>query len=90
MGRPSGVGSEYDTRAGGQGAAAGAGLGQNLYGEDVTGNYDVSNFAAQPRLVNVNPLQSGDNKKDFKKFRKTIKEYNGFQNDDEGWELVVH
>lgn len=84
LGRPSGVGSEYDTRAGGQGAAAGAGLGQNLYGEDVTGNYDVTNFAGQPRLVSVNPLQSGDNKKDFKKFRKTIKEYNSFQNDDEG------
>jgi hypothetical protein len=81
MARPSGVGPEYDTRAGGQGAAAGAGLGQNLYGEDVgptASNADVTNFAGTPG-VSVNPLDSRYQPKDKKK--KTFKEFYGHIND---------
>lgn len=84
LGDPSGIGSTWNTRTNGSGLTGGAGLGDQTFSEDVTGNYDVINFGAIPRVVNVNPLQSGDSKKDFKKFRKTIKEYNSFQNDDEG------
>lgn len=85
LGKPSGIGQEYDTRAGGQGAAAGAGLGDQTYSEDVTGNYDVVNFAGMPKGPQPNPLDSSyDQKKTFSKFKKTIKEFNGFQNDDEG------
>ena len=83
--KPSGVGREYDTRAGGQGAAAGAGLGNQTYSEDVTGNYDVANFAAMPKGPQPNPLSNDyEPKKTFGKFKKKLKEYNGFQNDDEG------
>ena len=71
VGKPPGVGPEYDTRAGGQGAAAGAGLGQNLYGEDSIGatasNADVMNFSAQTKGPQPNPLAE---KKPFNKFRK--------------------
>jgi cytidyltransferase-like protein len=84
IGKPDGIGQEYDTRAGGQGAAAGAGLGQNLYGETQDfNNDDVINFAGQSGSVQPNPLSSAyePKKKEFKKFRKTIKEFNGFQND---------
>lgn len=77
LGRPAGVGPEYDTRAGGQGAAAGAGLGQNLYGEDTTTNADVINFAGLPG-VSVNPI---DSRYQQPKKKKTFKEFYGFQND---------
>ena len=69
---PSGVGAEYDTRAGGQGAAAGAGLGNQTYSE--SGDYTNENGFSQTALPNVqpNPLESPP-KKSFTKFRK-IKE----------------
>lgn len=82
LGRPSGVGPEYDTRAGGQGAAAGAGLGQNLYGENLgqtASNADVANFAGSPG-VSVNPLDSRYQTKEQRK-KKTFREFYGFQND---------
>jgi cytidyltransferase-like protein len=76
IGKPPGVGPEYDTRAGGQGAAAGAGLGQNLYGEDYPGptasNADVSNFAGTTG-VSVNPLDARYQNNNFNKFRKKLK-----------------
>jgi hypothetical protein len=84
FGRPSGIGSEYDSRAGGQGAAAGAGLGNQTYSECVgptASNADVANFAGMAGGPKPNPLQSdGQPIKKFKKF-KDIKEWNGFQND---------
>jgi hypothetical protein len=76
IGKPSGVGPEYDTRAGGQGAAAGAGLGDQTYREEFSptaSNADVANFAGQPRGVVVNPLDNRYTGKDFNKFRKSIK-----------------
>jgi predicted kinase len=75
IGRPDGVGQTYDSRAGGQSAAAGAGLSQNLYGESENfSNDDVSNFAAQSGAVQANPLSSAyEPKKSFDKFRKKIK-----------------
>jgi hypothetical protein len=82
IGRPSGFSQEYDTRAGGQSAAAGAGLGQNLYGEclgPTASNGDVVNFAGQTRGVSVNPLDSQQPPKK----KKTFKEFYGFQNDTE-------
>ena len=73
VGRPSGMGPEYDTRAGGQGAAAGAGLGQNMYGESIAAsNDDVTNFAGTPGL-SVNPLDSKYEPVKFDKFRKKLK-----------------
>jgi len=85
MGKPSGVGQEYDTRAGGQGAAAGAGLGNQTYSEDTIGptasNADVVNFAGIAGGPKPNPLESGD--KQFKKFRNKLKEWNGAQNEPE-------
>ena len=85
VGTPSGVGPEYDSRAGGQGAAAGAGLGNQTYSEDTIGptasNADVVNFAGMAGGPKPNPLETGP--KDFKKFRKTIKETKGFQNEPE-------
>jgi hypothetical protein len=84
IGRPDGLGSEINTRTNGTGLTGGAGLGGQTYSEDVTGNYDVANFSGQPSGGSPNPLSnSHDQKKDFKKFRKTIKEFNGFQNDAE-------
>lgn len=83
--KPSGVGQEYDTRAGGQSAAAGAGLGNQTYSEDTVGptasNADVVNFAAIAGGPKPNPLETGN--KQFKKFRTNIKEWNGFQNEPE-------
>jgi hypothetical protein len=85
VGRPSGVGPEYDTRAGGQGAAAGAGLGQNLYGETQEYSNAQPSSSAMPgsSAMQPNPLSNAydGKKKEFKKFRTTIKEFNGFQND---------
>lgn len=88
VGKPPGVGPEYDTRAGGQSAAAGAGLGNQTYSEELVGqtasNADVSNFAGMPRGVSPNPLESPPpQKKSFSKIRKSLKEFNGFQNDTE-------
>lgn len=84
--RPSGIGQEYDTRAGGQNAAAGAGLGNQTYSEDTLGptasNSDVINFAAIAGGPKPNPLETAQNKK-FNRFRKSIKEWNGAQNEPE-------
>lgn len=75
LGNPDGVGSTWSTRTNGSGLTGGAGLGDQTYSEDVASNYDISNFAGQPRLLDVNPLQTSvDNKKDFKKLRSKIKE----------------
>ena len=55
--RPDGIGSTYDTRAGGQGAAAGAGLGQNLYGETQEYSNDSQNGTAMlGSKLQPNPL----------------------------------
>ena len=84
LGKPSGIGPEYDTRAGGQGAAAGAGLGNQTYSESTTtSNDDVVNFAALPKGPTPNPLSSDydPKRKPFKYFRKNIKEYCGSVND---------
>ena len=76
VGRPSGMGPEYDTRAGGQSAAAGAGLGDQTYSEDYAGatasNADVANFAGMTG-VSVNPLDSRYQPGNFNKFRKKLK-----------------
>ena len=85
VGRPDGVGQEYDTRAGGQGAAAGAGLGNQTYSETI--DYSNGNNQSTGKLpgVSPNPLSSDYEqpvKKTFKKFR-NIKEFAGFQNDTE-------
>jgi hypothetical protein len=81
VGKPSGVGSEYDTRAGGQSAAAGAGLGNQTYSEDRDyNNDDVADFAGMPKGPQPNPL-SNDNNTFLKRYKKKLKEYNGFQND---------
>ena len=78
VGRPDGVSGEYDTRAGGQGAAAGAGLGQNLYGETQEySNASQNGTAMLGSKVEPNPLS------EKKKKKLTFKEFNGFQNDGE-------
>jgi len=80
VGRPDGIGQEYDTRAGGQGAAAGAGLGQNV-GETIEySNASQNGTTMLGAKLEPNPLTE---KKPFKKFRKNIKEFNGYQNDTE-------
>lgn len=70
VGRPDGVSQEYDTRAGGQGAAAGAGLGQHI-GE--TQDYTNGNNWSSTAMPGVqpNPLSSSHDapKKSFRKFR---------------------
>ena len=74
--RPSGIGGEYDTRAGGQGAAAGAGLGQNLYGESEDySNASQNGTAMLGAKVEPNPLDSSytPSPRTFEKFRKKIK-----------------
>ena len=81
-----GIGSEYDSRAGGQGAAAGAGLGNQTYSEGIgpeASNGDVVNYSAMTKGPQPNPLESGEPKqpKSFSKFKKNLKEFNGFQND---------
>ena len=78
VGRPDGIGQSYDTRAGGQGAAAGAGLGQNLYGEQDYSNAQISSVA-MPGSSSMSPNPLAEKKK--KKL--TFKEYNGFQNSPE-------
>lgn len=72
VGRPSGVGPEYDTRAGGQGAAAGAGLGLQTYSEDQDYSNAQPSSAAIPgsSALQPNPL---NNSYDFSKFRKKLK-----------------
>ena len=85
IGRPSGIGPEYDTRAGGQGAAAGAGLGNQTYSENQEYSNAQPSSAALPgsSALQPNPLSNSydSKRKGFKYFRKNIKEYNGFQND---------
>jgi len=84
VGRPDGVGQSYDTRAGGQGAAAGAGLGQGMGESQEYSNAQPSSSALPgSSVMSPNPLSSAyePKKKNFKYFRKTIKEFNGFQND---------
>jgi predicted kinase len=81
--KPAGIGSECNTRTNGSGLTGGAGLGNQTYSESE--DYSNANPAstAMPSGGSPNPL-SGDyspKQKDFKKFRKVIKEYNGFQND---------
>jgi predicted kinase len=74
IGNPPGIGQTYDSRPSGQSAAAGAGLGDQTYSEDVTSNADVTNFAGMTGGPIVNPLDNNyTDKKDFKKFRKSIK-----------------
>jgi cytidyltransferase-like protein len=81
VGRPDGIGQEYDTRAGGQGAAAGAGLGNQTYSETIEfSNASQNGTAMLGAKLEPNPLSE---KKPFKKFRTNIKEYSGFQNDTE-------
>ena len=78
VGRPDGVGSSYDTRAGGQGAAAGAGLGQVGYSESQEfSNASQNGTAMLGAKMDPNPLA------EKKKKKLTFKEYNGFQNDGE-------
>jgi predicted kinase len=71
VGKPDGIGSEYDTRAGGQGAAAGAGLGQHIGEDQDWTDAQPWRFASAPNTLQPNPLQ--DSKKDFKGFRKKLK-----------------
>jgi predicted kinase len=81
VGKPDGVGQTYDTRAGGQGAAAGAGLGNQTYSETQEySNASQNGTAMLGAKLEPNPLAE---KKPFNKLRKNIKEYNGFQNDTE-------
>jgi len=77
IGKPVGIGDTYDTRAGGQGAAAGAGLGNQTYSESVQPNASVdiapSNTNGTTKLgtnLQPNPLAE---KKPFGKFLKSIK-----------------
>ena len=85
VGKPDGVGNEYDTRAGGQGSAAGAGLGNQTYSEqDYSNAQPCSSAMPGSSALQANTLSSEyDEKKTFKKFKKSLKEYNGFQNDTE-------
>ena len=73
VGRPPGIGQEYDTRAGGQGAAAGAGLGDQTYSESQDYSSASPSSAALPGgSVQPNPLSNAYDpppKKSFKKFR---------------------
>jgi len=76
VGKPSGIGPEYDTRAGGQGAAAGAGLGLQTYSESQEYSNAQPSSAALPgsSALQPNPLSNSyDVKKDFSSFRKKIK-----------------
>ena len=75
VGRPSGVGQEYDTRAGGQGAAAGAGLGQAMGESQEYSNASQNGTAMLGAKLEPNPLA------EKKKKKLTFKEFNGFQND---------
>jgi len=75
IGRPDGIGQTYDTRAGGQSNAAGAGLGNQTYSETLEfSNDDVANFNAKSGSAQPNPLSSSyEPKKSFDKFRNKIK-----------------
>lgn len=79
IGRPAGVGQEYDTRVGGQGAAAGAGLGNQTYSETIDySNASPSSSAIPGGSVQPNPLSNDYTpKKSFKKIR--MKEYMDFK-----------
>jgi predicted kinase len=84
VGRPDGIGSTYDTRAGGQGAAAGAGLGQNIGESEHFSNAQSTTALPGSSAMSPNPLSSAwdpEKKKSFNKLRKTMKEWNGFIND---------
>ena len=72
VGRPDGVGQTYDTRAGGQSAAAGAGLGQAM-GENQEYSNAQPSSAAMPGSSALSPNPLNDDKKQFKKFRNSIK-----------------
>ena len=77
VGKPPGIGPEYDTRAGGQGAAAGAGLGNQTYSEDREYSNAQPSSAAMPgsSALQPNPLSNDYDKiKKFKYFRKLNKE----------------
>jgi hypothetical protein len=71
--KPAGLGQEYDTRAGGQSAAAGAGLGNQTYAESQEySNASPSSSALPGGSVQPNPLSNqydAPSKKSFKKFR---------------------
>jgi cytidyltransferase-like protein len=72
IGSPNGIGSTYDTRAGGQGAAAGAGLGNQTYSETIEySNSSQNGTAMLGAKMDPNPLQT--EKKPFTKFRDRIK-----------------
>jgi hypothetical protein len=74
--RPSGLGGEYDTRAGGQGAAAGAGLGQAGYSESQEfSNASQNGTAMLGAKIEPNPLGSEHDakRKPFKYLRNKIK-----------------
>jgi hypothetical protein len=77
VGKPTGVGPEYDTRAGGQGAAAGAGLGQNIGETQEYSNANQNGTAMLGAKLEPNPLS------EKKKKKITFREFNGFQNDTE-------
>ena len=84
LGRPDGLGSTWDTRTNGSGLTGGMGLGNQTYSESE--EYSNANPASTAMPAGITPNPLGDSaytapKKEFKKFRKTIKEYNGFQND---------
>jgi cytidyltransferase-like protein len=76
VGKPDGIGQEYDTRAGGQGAAAGAGLGQSM-GESQDYSNAQPSSSALPGSSNMSPNSlSGafdPPKKNFKYYRKEVK-----------------
>jgi len=82
-----GVGSEWNTRTNGSGLTGGAGLGNQTYSESEM--YSNANPAttAVPSGGSVNPLSSAYDssdapleKKPFKKFKKNLKEFQGFIN----------
>ena len=86
LGRPDGLGSSWDTRTNGSGLTGGMGLGNQTYSEGE--EYSNANPASTAMPAGITPNPLGDSaytapKKEFKKFRKTIKEYNGFQNEPE-------
>jgi len=82
LAKPDGIGSTYDTRGVG---GINAGLGNQTYSEDQ--EYSNANPAstAMPSGGSVNPLSSDYTpvKKDFRKFRKSIKEDSAFSTDTE-------
>jgi hypothetical protein len=75
IGRPDGLGSEWNTRTNGSGLTGGAGLGDQTYSESEEYSNANPSTTAMPSGGIVNPLSGdyGADKKDFRKFRKTIK-----------------